>query len=165
MKKLLFIIFLFLSLCALSFAQNELTELKVGDKATLKLDKILQAPVENISSVKELEGKVLLLEFWRTTCGPCLVAFKYLNQLKSKFGDSDFEIIAITYQSETIVQRRLKTFPINAWIGLDEDESLFLEYGIDGVPTTFLVDKSGIIVERTHPEAVTEEKIKELLAK
>lgn len=161
MKKPLFIIFLFICSCTLLFAQ---VELKVRDKASLKLAKLIQAPIENISSVDELKGKVLLLEFWATWCMPCIKAFPHLNELKSKFKNSDFEIIAITYEKEETVKKKLRENPLNTWIGLNEDKSLFFEYAIQGIPQTFLVDKSGIIVERLRPSEVTENKIKKLLS-
>jgi len=156
LKKLLFISLLFVCFCTLLFAQ---VELKVGDKANLKLAKLLQAPIENISSVDELKGKVLLLEFWATWCAPCIKAFPHLNELKSKFKNSDFEIIAITYEKEETVKKKLQENPLNTWIGLNEDKLLFFEYAIP-----FLVDKSGIIVERLRPSEVTEDKIKKLLS-
>jgi thiol-disulfide isomerase/thioredoxin len=159
-KKLLFVILVLLYSCTLLFAQ---AELKVGDKANLKLDMLLQASLEKINSVEELKGKVIMLEFWATWCVPCIKAFPHLNELKSKFKGSNFEIIAITYETEEVVQKLLKKHALDTWIGINEDKSLFLEYAISSIPQTFLVDKSGIIVERLRPWEVTEDKIKELL--
>jgi thiol-disulfide isomerase/thioredoxin len=152
---------MFLCSFTLLFAQ---TELKIGDKANLKLDKLLQSPFDKLNAVEELKGKVILLEFWATWCAPCIKAFPHLNELKNKFEDSDFVIIAITYESEELVQKTLKKQPLNVWIGLNEDKSLFFEYSIKSIPQTFLVDKSGTIVERLNPWDVTEDKIKKLLA-
>ena len=160
MKKLLFVIFTFLYSCTLLFAQ---VNLKVGDKANLKLDMLLQAPLEKINSVEELKGKVIMLEFWATWCVPCIKAFPHINELKSKFKDSDFEIIAITYETEEEVQKLLKKYALDTWIGINKDKSLFSEYAVSGIPQTFLIDKSGIIVKRLRPWEVTEDKIKELL--
>jgi thiol-disulfide isomerase/thioredoxin len=144
----------------LLFSQNTL---KVGDKANIKFDKTIQAPFEKINSAEELKGKVILLEFWATWCAPCIKAFPHLNELKEKFKDSDFEIIAITYENKELVKKTLEKHPLNAWIGINEDKSFFLEYAVQTIPQTFLVNKEGIIVERLRPSSVTEEKIKKLL--
>lgn len=160
MKKALFIISIFICSCTLVFSQSTL---KVGDKATIKFDKTLQSPFKEINSAEELKGKVVLLEFWATWCAPCIKAFPHLNELKTKFKDLDFEIIAITYESEELINETLEKHPLNAWIGINEDKSLFMEYAVQTIPQTFLINKEGIIVERLRPSGVTEEKIKKLL--
>src|SRR6266581_708196 len=146
-------------------AQSDKAEPKIGDAPpAFGLEKVLQAPDGKKVEWAALKGKVVVLEFWATWCGPCVGAIPHLNELADKFKDQLVQFIAVTDEDEKIIVPFLKRKPIHAWIGLDTDKSMFKAYGISGIPHTVVVDKKGKIVAITHPTSLTENILKEALA-
>jgi len=130
----------------------------------LGFESMLQAPSDAQPDWAALKGKVVVLEFWATWCGPCIAGMPHLNELADKFKDQPVQFIAITDQDEKVVVPFLRKKPIHAWIGLDTDKSMFKAYGIIGLPHTVVVDQKGRIVAITNPTSLTEEHLKDLLA-
>src|SRR5213593_205424 len=152
-----------LAICFLN--AMEAGEPSVGAKAPpLQLEKVLQAPAGARASWDALKGKVVVLEFWATWCGPCIAAIPHLNELADKLKDQPIQFIAITDQDEKVVAPFLRKKPMHAWIGLDTDKSMFEDYGVTSIPHTVIVDQKGIIAAITHPTYLTEEHLKDLLA-
>jgi uncharacterized protein (TIGR03435 family) len=130
----------------------------------LGLESILQGPGGAQPDWTALKGKVVVLEFWATWCGPCVAAMPHLNELADKFKDQPVQFIAITDQEEKVVVPFLRKKPIHAWIGLDTDKSMFKAYGITGIPHTVVVDQKGRIAAITNPTSLTEKHLTDLLA-
>ena len=146
-------------------SRAETNEPKTGDKPPpLGLEDLLQAPAGANASWAALKGKVVVLEFWATWCGPCVAAVPHLNELADQFQDKPVLFIAITDEEQKVVETFLKKKRIHAWIGLDTDKSMFKAYGVTGIPHTVVVDKNGKIAGITHPTALTEKHLKDLLA-
>jgi uncharacterized protein (TIGR03435 family) len=130
----------------------------------LHLEKLLQAPTDAVASWEALKGKVVVLEFWATWCGPCIEAVPHLNELADEFKDKGVQFIAITDEKESVVQPFLKRKAMRAWIGLDTDRSMFKDYDISGIPHTVVVGTNGIIAAITHPTALSTTVINNVLA-
>src|SRR5215467_8534846 len=129
----------------------------------LGLESILQAPSDAQASWKALKGKVVVLEFWATWCGPCVAAIPHLNELADKFKDQPIQFVAVTSEDEKVVRRFLRNKPLHAWIGLDTNRSMFDSYGATSIPQTVIVDQKGTIAAITHPTFLTEEHLKDVL--
>ena len=70
---------------------------RVGDRAPeISLKKLLQAPSEAEARLEALRGKVVVLEFWATWCGPCVSSLVHLSRLAERFKDKPVSIIAIS---------------------------------------------------------------------
>ena len=164
--KRFFVLLLAAAACVLSgAAQGQNNEPKVGDSPpALGLEKLLQAPEGARADWAALKGKVVVLEFWATWCGPCVAAIPHLNELADHFKDKPIQFIAITSEDEKVIGPFLKRKPIRAWVGLDTDKSMFKAYGITGIPHTVIVDKKGKIAGITHPTSLTESVLKDALA-
>jgi len=138
---------------------------KIGDSPpAFGLERLLQAPDGTKASWASLKGKVVVLEFWATWCGPCVGAIPHLNELANTLKDKPIQFIAVTDEDEKIIASFLKRKPIHAWIGLDTDRSMFKDYAITGIPHTVVVDKKGKIVAITHPTMLTEQVLSDVLA-
>ncbi len=129
---------------------------RVGETApAIVLDQILQAPKGTRTDWASLRGKVVVLEFWSTVCGPCLNWSYHVNKLGAAFEDKPVVFISITYEDEATVRRSLKKFPMHGWIGLDRDNSLDAAYGIQSIPTMALVGIDGKLLGWTSPSVLT----------
>jgi uncharacterized protein (TIGR03435 family) len=121
-------------------------ELKTGSAAPpLTLQQVLQAPPGTGLSWQELKGTSLVIEFWATWCGGCREQIPHLNRLAEQFQGKPLRFLSLTDEDQDVVQRFLKDHPISGWIGLDANEQTYKRYGINGRPTTVLVDAAGMV--------------------
>ncbi|KPV41781.1 hypothetical protein AN478_01335 [Thiohalorhabdus denitrificans] len=114
-------------------------------------------------SLSDLRGKVVLVNFWASWCPPCREEMPSMQRLYEDLQDRDFEILAVNVgeQEPTVfsfTQGELDTeitFPIL----LDSGGELIERYPVQGLPTTFLVDRQGRLAykamggrDMAHPE-------------
>jgi uncharacterized protein (TIGR03435 family) len=150
-------------ICSLAIADKDGP--KIGDvPPPLTLTKTLQGPPASEISWARLKGKVVVLEFWATWCGPCVASIPHLNDLVEKYKDKPVVFISVTSENEDVVQRFLKTRPIKAWIGLDDYEVLNKAFHVEGIPHAVIIDATGHIAAITHPAQIKSENLEEVLA-
>ena len=98
-------------------------------------------------TLSDLRGKVVLLNFWATWCGPCRVEMPAMEQLYRMFSRKDFEILAVSTDAQGVAitrpfqQEHHLTFPILH----DADYRVALTYGARSLPMTFMVDRQGVV--------------------
>jgi cytochrome c biogenesis protein CcmG/thiol:disulfide interchange protein DsbE len=101
-------------------------------------------------ALSDLEGKVVLVNFWATWCKPCALEIPWLIELQKKYGEKGFTVVGIAMDDEgtEVVAPYVREHNINypVWIGNEDVATKF--GGILGIPTSFLVSKDGLIVQR-----------------
>ncbi|MCB9209600.1 MAG: TlpA family protein disulfide reductase [Ignavibacteriales bacterium] len=121
-----------------------------GDAPDFKLTDIN----ENEIQLSKNKGKVVLLEFWATWCGPCIAVTPKLKALYSNFKNKKFEMISIALDDEKAVKKYCKENDI-MWTQIVPEggwkAEISSKYGVNGVPTAFLIDINGKLVESLHP--------------
>lgn len=120
----------------------------------LSFQELLQAPAGARTTWSSLHGKVVVLEFWATWCGPCVANIPHLNQLADAF-PGKVQFIAIDDESPAVVRHFLASHPMHSWIGMDEAKTTFRSYHVTERPTTVVIDANGRIVKIGVPEDVT----------
>jgi len=98
-------------------------------------------------SLEQLRGKVVVIDFWATWCGPCRAEMPRMIQLYEKYHDSGFEIIGVSLdKSWTPVTRYRKSQGMQWPIALDKFRYISKKWGIQSIPTLVLIDQNGVIV-------------------
>lgn len=90
-----------------------------------------------------LEGKPTVINFWFTTCGPCIVEMPVLNQLKEEYGES-VNFISITFNKAEEVDEFLKTRKFD-YFHITDSMKQIQQLKIFGFPTNFVLDKEGVL--------------------
>jgi thiol-disulfide isomerase/thioredoxin len=96
-----------------------------------------------------LKGRVVLVEFWATWCGPCVAGIPHLNKLHDDYGRKGLTILSFTDQSRQGIENFTKTRPIKYIIGTGSE--LASEYDVSGIPHAFLIGKDGKLLWEGNP--------------
>jgi thiol-disulfide isomerase/thioredoxin len=95
----------------------------------------------------KLKGKVVLVEFWSTTCGPCIAEMPTVKAVYNKLHDQGFEVVAISLDDKESALRRFIKEKELPWPqhfdGKGWENQFAVRYGIFSIPTMWLVDKRG----------------------
>ncbi len=97
-------------------------------------------------SLRELRGKVVLVNFWATWCEPCVAEMPSLQRLRDQLGVESFEVLGVNYQEgpariNAFVQETRVTFPIVR----DTDGAVARAWGARVFPSTYVLDRAGQI--------------------
>ncbi len=118
--------------------------LEAGDRAPA-----FAAPALGGGSMVELSryrGKVVYLDFWASWCAPCLIAIPEIEAMRKAFPSDDFQVLAVNLdQKEKKALRFLKKHPVGYPSASDPKGKLPEQYGVDTMPTSYLIDRKGII--------------------
>jgi thiol-disulfide isomerase/thioredoxin len=96
-------------------------------------------------SLENFKGKIVLLDFWATWCGPCRMTMPVVEKLSKEYRD-DMVLLAVNMQeSKDVVEKYAFEQAISSQILLDEKGTVSATYGAYAIPMQFLIDKSGIV--------------------
>lgn len=110
-------------------------------------------------TLSELEGKVVLLNFWATWCGPCKIEMPWFLEFQQKYRDRGFTVIAVSMDEEgwDVVRPFLNELRPNFPVVIGNDEMGNDFGGVVALPTTFIIDREGKIAS-THQGLVSKRK-------
>lgn len=132
----------------------------------------LAASQQQLSKLlNQYKGQVVLLDFWASWCSPCRRSFPWFIAMQSKYQQQGLKVIAVNIDVErSDADAFLAEFAVNFNIIYDPDAVIGRQYQLKGMPSSFLIDKEGI-VRFQHTGVVAdkldlyESHIKELIAK
>jgi len=121
------------------------------------------------SSLASLKGRVVIIDFWASWCGPCRMLAPKLSTLKNRFGAQGLTVVGITSDdaehAATFAEHHGMTYPSLS----DPKEETNKVYGIVGLPTMIVIDKKGVVRDvfvgyDPSQDAKVEQLVKTLLA-
>lgn len=125
---------------ALALAGPAVAALKEGDT----LPELRAGQVDG--AVPALAGKVVLLDFWASWCGPCKKSFPELEKLHRAFKDRGLVVLGVSVDRDAAAMRKfLESHVVSFPVVRDRDQVLVGAAGIESMPTSFLIDRSGKI--------------------
>lgn len=97
----------------------------------------------NVVRLKDFQGKVVYLDFWASWCGPCIYDMAFLDRIKDKF-KSEVVFIQISLDNEIDWKEALVQYDLSGVnLRVDENDPVLSNYGVNGIPAYFLIDKKG----------------------
>lgn len=115
---------------------------------------------QEVSSA-QFAGKVMVVDFWATWCGPCRVEIPGYVALQKKYGKDRLVIIGVSVdQGPDVVKKFIQANRVDYQIVMADDEVVQAfggEEGINAIPTTFIIDREGKIRDRKLGAEETEE--------
>ncbi|HTS25829.1 MAG TPA: TlpA disulfide reductase family protein [Bryobacteraceae bacterium] len=97
--------------------------------------------------LSDYKGKVVLLDFWATWCGPCKIEIPWFVEMQRRNKDKGFEVLGVSMDDEgwDVVKPFLADLGVNYRVVIGNDSTAESYGGVDALPTTFLIDRSGRI--------------------
>jgi len=101
--------------------------------------------------LSDYKGKVVLLDFFATWCGPCKIEIPWFTEMERKNKDRGFAVLGVSMDDEgwELVKPFLADLNVNYRVVIGNDQTASIYGGVDALPTTFLIDKEGKIAA-TH---------------
>lgn len=97
-------------------------------------------------AVPNLKGKVVYLDFWASWCAPCKASFPVLDKWQQQFGPKGFTVFGVSVDEKAAdMQAFLKKTPVAFPVARDAAHKLVSVADVNTMPTSFLVDRKGVI--------------------
>lgn len=118
-------------------------------------------------SLMNLKGKVILLDFWLSSCGGCKKNHEKLAKLYDQYRIKGFEIVSISLDKQEAPWKKAIERDKMTWINLrnariDREQSVAQRYGVMFVPTTFILDEEGKVIGKDYSADELETLLKSL---
>jgi peroxiredoxin len=102
-------------------------------------------------TLKSLQGKVILLEFWGTWCAPCVRAMPEVQRLHERYGERGLAVLAISYEAPAVQRPFLEKNAYTMAAGADPARKVVNAYKVSSWPKTVIIDSAGKIAHVGSP--------------
>jgi peroxiredoxin len=143
---------------------DALSKLEAADAMRQKADFTLTDLHGNPWHLRELKGKVVLVNFWATWCPPCRKEMPDLQALYDKYQEQGFVVLSISDEEPAKVQPFITERKITYPVLLDPGRKVNEEFQVEGIPKSFVYDREGKLVAQSM-DMRTRTQFEEMLAK
>lgn len=128
-----------------------------------------QTPDGKTLSLSSLRGKIVLIDFWASWCGPCRREMPAVVELYKKYKGKDFEIFGVSLDENTAAWKNAIEADHVTWPQVSElkkwDSKVVKDYAVDAIPYSILIDKEGKVISKGLRVDDLDVKLMELLRK
>jgi thiol-disulfide isomerase/thioredoxin len=120
-----------------------------------------------VVSLDDLAGKVVLIDFWATWCGPCREALPHIQEIARKFAGQPLVVMSISLDSDDQKWRDFVTQHEMTWVQARDGGfggNVATTFGVHAIPATFTIDADGVLQDQHVGDAAIEGKLKKLVA-
>ncbi len=118
-------------------------------------------------SMDSLAGKVVLIDFWATWCGPCRKALPHMRKIVQKFQGQPFVALSISLDSDEAKWKQFVAQNEMTWLQVRDGGfkgPIATQFGVTAIPATFSIDADGVLEDQRVGDADIEGKLKKLIA-
>jgi len=119
-------------------------------------------------SMDSLAGKVVLIDFWATWCGPCVEALPHIQSIARKFDGLPLVVLSISLDSDETKWKSFVEKNKMTWLQVRDggfDGAVSKKFGVTAIPATFTIDADGVLEDQHVGDASIEGKLKKLVAR
>lgn len=116
----------------------------VGASASIAPTFSLPSRAGDTVSLDQLKGKVVMLNFWASWCGPCRQEMPLLDQMHKRYSSLGFTLIGVNVETNTKdAERWLQETPVSFPVLFDRDSKVSKAYDVSAMPSTVFIDRKG----------------------
>ena len=119
-------------------------------------------------TLESLAGKVVLIDFWATWCGPCREALPHIRQIAQKFDGQPLVVLSISLDKDEAKWKDFTAKNQMTWLQYCDggfDGKIATLFGVTAIPATFTIDADGVLEDQHVGDADIEGKLKKLIAR
>jgi thiol-disulfide isomerase/thioredoxin len=116
----------------------------VGQPAkTFKLDMLDGAKFD----LADRKGRIVVLDFWATWCGPCMQSMPMVDEVVREFADQRVDLVAVNMEEQaSLIKSTLERNKLKVAVALDRDGAVAAKYAVTAIPQTVVIDREGKVV-------------------
>lgn len=119
--------------------------------------------------LKDYKGKVVLVDFWATWCGPCVAEIPHVREVYEKYKEKGFDVIGISLDTnKSRLEEYLKKNEIpwpQYFDGKGWNNEIAVRYGVKGIPAAYLIGRDGVLITKKARAEVLDKTMEELFHK
>jgi thiol-disulfide isomerase/thioredoxin len=109
-------------------------------------DFYFETPEGESTSLSQLQGTPVLVNFWATWCGPCRAEMPFLQQIHQDWPADKLVLLAVNVgENSSQVSQFMESAGFSFTVLLDQQAAVARRYNVTGIPATFFIDKEGVI--------------------
>ncbi|MDR3774643.1 MAG: TlpA disulfide reductase family protein [Terracidiphilus sp.] len=119
-------------------------------------------------SMDSLAGKVVLIDFWATWCGPCREALPHMQRIARKFDGQPLVVLSISLDSDETKWKSFVEKNGMTWLQVRDggfNGAVAKKFGVNAIPATFSIDADGVLEDQHVGDADIEGKLKKMIAR
>ena len=120
-------------------------------------------------SLKDFRGKVVMIDFWATWCGPCIASLPQVIELKKKYFGEKFEILGISLDKDLEQWKSFINDKQMDWIHIADGQywnnAIAVQYQIESIPNVWIIDKEGKIIAKELRGSSVESELATIMGK
>jgi peroxiredoxin len=127
------------------------------DREKMQRDSILNRPAPDflpavqtgakLPRISTLKGRVVVIDFFATWCGPCVEAMPHIEAMHKALKDKGVTVLGVSHEEANVVGGAAGRFHVSYPLAADVDEKVTTAYGVFALPTMVVIDKKGVVRE------------------